>query len=115
MEDEIDIFEKHTKNFSNRIRNLRNLKKISAREMSLSLGQNVNYINLIENGKRYPSLQGFFAICNYLEISPEDFFSVFNDEDDKKNQNSKINLEKRIISISNTQAQAIINLLDSFI
>lgn len=39
-----------------------------------SLGQNVNYINLIENGKRLPSLQGFFAICDYLGVTPAEFF-----------------------------------------
>lgn len=42
--------------------------------MSIALGQNVNYINLIENGKRLPSLAGFFAICDFLKITPEDFF-----------------------------------------
>lgn len=44
---------------ADKIRKLRNEKGISAREMSLELGQNVNYINLIENGKRKPSLEMF--------------------------------------------------------
>ena len=34
---------------ADKIRELRNEKGISAREMSLELGQNVNYITLIEN------------------------------------------------------------------
>ena len=46
----------------------------SAREMSLALGQNPSYINRIENGKALPSMQGFFSICEYLQITPGDFF-----------------------------------------
>ena len=43
-----------------RIAQLRVLKEVSAREMSLSLGQNESYVNQIENGKALPSLQGLF-------------------------------------------------------
>lgn len=57
-----------------RIRQLRKQKKISAREMSLSIGQNVNYINRIEQKCNLPSLQGLFSICEYFEISPQEFF-----------------------------------------
>ena len=47
----------------------------SAREMSLALGQNPSYINRIENGKALPSMQGFFSICEYLQITPGEFFN----------------------------------------
>ncbi len=73
-------FYEYEKAFCDRLRFLRNGKGISAREMSIALGQNVNYINLIENGKRLPSLQGFFSICAYLSISPEDFFGKANEK-----------------------------------
>ena len=43
--------------------------------MSLALGQNPSYINRIENGKALPSMQGFFSICEYLQITPGDFFN----------------------------------------
>ena len=66
-------FDEFNKNFADRLRSLRNEKKISAREMSLELGQNVNYINYIENGKHLPSMQGFFLICEYLNIQPSEF------------------------------------------
>lgn len=65
--------------FADRLRYLRNSKKISAREMSLELGQNVNYINLIENRKRSPSLAVFFEICDYFQMSPADFFNEKSD------------------------------------
>lgn len=57
-----------------RISKLRTDKKISAREMSLALGQNENYINQIENNKTLPSMQVFFYICEYFQIMPKDFF-----------------------------------------
>lgn len=42
--------------------------------MSLSLGQADNYINSIENRKSFPSMQSFFYICDYLKITPQQFF-----------------------------------------
>ncbi|MBR4743345.1 MAG: helix-turn-helix transcriptional regulator [Oscillospiraceae bacterium] len=62
------------KEFSVRLAKLREQKGISARDMSLSIGQNPGYINNIENGKSMPSMQGFFYICEFLNISPETFF-----------------------------------------
>ncbi len=62
-----------------RIAQLRTAKGPSARDMSLSLGQNESYINRIENGKSLPSLQALFWICDYFQITPKQFF----DEGDK--------------------------------
>ncbi|GHV10330.1 hypothetical protein FACS1894217_15750 [Clostridia bacterium] len=62
--------------FIRRLAELRKLKGVSARDMSLSLGQNVNYVNHIENGKMFPSMQAFFALCEYLNITPKDFFNA---------------------------------------
>lgn len=59
---------------ANRIMQLRQQKKVSAREMSLAIGQNVNYINRIENKLSLPSLQGLFYICEYFNITPQEFF-----------------------------------------
>ena len=44
----------------------RTQKGVSARDMSLSLGQANNYINNIENKKSLPAMQSFFYICEYL-------------------------------------------------
>ncbi|WP_304509700.1 helix-turn-helix domain-containing protein [Anaerotignum sp.] len=60
--------------FSKRISQLRTAKGASARDMSLSLGQSESYINKIENGKAFPSMQVFFYICEYFGITPKDFF-----------------------------------------
>ena len=62
--------------FSLRLAQLREKKGVSAREMSLAIGQNAGYINNIESGKSFPSLPGFFYICEYLGIPEEEFFDV---------------------------------------
>lgn len=67
----------------NRIAQLRLLKGVSARDMSLSIGQGAAYINNIENGKTMPSMRGFLYICDYLNVSPKDFFD-FNAADPEK-------------------------------
>ena len=64
--------------FALRLSALRQQKGVSAREMSLALGQNTNYINRIENGKNYPSMQSFFYICEYLGVTPQEFFEEMN-------------------------------------
>lgn len=60
--------------FHERLSRLRAQKGVSARDMSLSLGQSESYINKIENKKSLPSMTGFFYICEYLDIHPKDFF-----------------------------------------
>lgn len=64
------------KGFSLRLAQLREKKGVSARDMSLSMGQNAGYINNIESGKSMPSLPGIFYICDYLGITPKEFFDI---------------------------------------
>lgn len=64
----------HEEQFAIRLAKLRTAKGVSARDMSLSIGQNAGYINNIENGKALPSMAGFFYICEYLGITPQEFF-----------------------------------------
>ena len=66
----------YEKMFPIRLSQLRNQKGVSARDMSLSIGQNAGYINNIETGKALPSMTSFFFICEYLNISPKDFFDT---------------------------------------
>ena len=72
--------------FIERITSLRNQKNVSAREMSLAIGQNGSYINRIENKQAFPSMQAFFYICEYFQISPKDFFDTENLNPIKINQ-----------------------------
>ena len=59
-----------------RLAKLRQDKDISARELSLQLGQSPSYINAIENGNSLPSMSMFLYICEYLKITPKEFFDV---------------------------------------
>lgn len=71
--------------FRKRITQLRIAKEISARDMSLTLGQSESYINKIENGKSMPSMQVFFHICEDFKITPQEFF------DEKTNDPLQVN------------------------
>ena len=62
--------------FPERIAELRMQKNVSARDMSLSLGQSASYINKIENGHIMPSMAGFLYICEYFNMTPRQFFDA---------------------------------------
>ena len=64
--------------FRKRLTELRIKKGVSARDMSLSIGQSAGYINNIENGVNLPSMQVFFFICDYLDVTPKEFFDLEN-------------------------------------
>ena len=94
------------KDFAIRLARLREKKGVSARDMSLSIGQNPGYINNIETGKSKPSLDGFFFICEYLGVTPSEFF-------DTKSQNpSKLDaIIKDMKKLSDTQLETIATLV----
>ena len=79
--------------FPIRLAKLRTEKGVSARDMSLSIGQNAGYINNIENGKALPSMAGFFFICEYLGITPQEFFD-FESEQPELLDSIVVNLKK---------------------
>lgn len=96
--------------FAERLSKLRTNKGISARDMSLSLGQNAGYINNIENGKALPSLTSFFYICDYLGTTPSDFFK-YNIDNPQKYHTTIENIEK----LNSEQLEIVSNLIDYFI
>ena len=57
-----------------RITQLRVQKGVSEYKMSYDLGHSRGYINNISSGKTLPSMTEFFAICDYFDISPTEFF-----------------------------------------
>lgn len=66
----------YEEDFPIRLAKLRTKKGVSARDMSLSIGQNAGYINNIETGKALPSMAAFFYICDFLGITPQEFFDT---------------------------------------
>ena len=91
--------------FANRLTELRMNKGTSARDMSLSIGQSPGYINNIENGVNYPSMAVFFYICDYLGITPKEFFTF--DEVNPSKSNELLNVVK---GLSNEQLDNLIAL-----
>lgn len=73
----------YSEDFQNRLIQLRTKKGSSARDMSLSIGQNASYIYNIENGKALPSMSAFFFICEYLGVTPSEFFDMDNPDPSK--------------------------------
>ena len=59
-----------------RITALRMQKGVSEYQMSYDLGHSRGYINNISSGKSLPSLAELFAICDYLNITPQEFFNT---------------------------------------
>lgn len=76
-----------------RITQLRLQKGVSEYKMSYDLGHSRGYINNISSGKTLPSMTEFFAICEYFDITPIEFFSE-NIKNPKLTNETLHNLEK---------------------
>ena len=50
-------------------------KQISERKMSLDLGHSTSYIRSITSGRALPSMSEFLYICEYLGVTPMEFFN----------------------------------------
>ena len=59
-----------------RISVLRTKLGVSEYKMSLDLGHSKSYIQSISSGKSLPSLSEFLYICEYLGVSPKEFFDT---------------------------------------
>jgi transcriptional regulator with XRE-family HTH domain len=57
-----------------RITQLRLKKGVSEYQMSYDLGHSRGYIYNISSGKSLPPMKEFLAICDYLEVTPQQFF-----------------------------------------
>lgn len=96
--------------FQTRLTQLREKKGVSARDMSLSIGQNPGYINNIETGKALPSMSGFFYICEYLQLSPKDFFDT-----DAKNPEKLNELMKDLKRLDDKQLDSIASIVHGLV
>lgn len=57
-----------------RLDTLRLAKGVSERKMSLDIGRNTSYMYNISSGKALPSMGEFLYICEYLGVTPNEFF-----------------------------------------
>ena len=95
--------------FALRLSKLRIKKDISARDMSLTLGQSPAYINNIETGLALPSMNSFFNICDFLEITPQEFFNYDNEDPKLKNT-----LYSEFDNLTPSQMQNLTSFIKSF-
>ena len=89
-----------------RINKLRTRKGVSARDMSLSLGQSTSYINKIENRRTLPSLPGLIYIFEYFNITPMEFFDT-----DSADPNGAAELLNEIKKLSPEQADHVMQIV----
>ncbi|MCD8158932.1 MAG: helix-turn-helix transcriptional regulator [Clostridiales bacterium] len=91
--------------FKDRLKSLRKNKGVSARDMSISMGQDKDVISNIENGGVMPSMPIFFSICKFLNVTPAEFF------DTEANNPSKVKeLTSAAKNLSNTRLDVLITL-----
>lgn len=96
--------------FPMRLAELRNQKGVSARDMSLSIGQNPGYINNIETGKALPSMAAFFFICDFLKITPQEFF-----DDGSKDPEEIRSITDNLKKLDNKQLQSIASIIEGLV
>ena len=60
----------------NRISELCLKKRVSKCRMSLDLGHSKSYIQSISSGKALPSFSEFLCLCDYLGVTPKEFFDA---------------------------------------
>jgi transcriptional regulator with XRE-family HTH domain len=75
--------------------------------MSYDLGHNRSYINNISSGKSMPSMVEFLAICDYLGVTPKDFF-----DDKLENPALASELETAIQRLDDESAHLILSLIN---
>lgn len=82
--------------------------KVSAREMSLAIGQSDNYINSIENKRVTPSIQMLYTICEYLDVPVDEFLSETKTKDYYLKE-----INKRLVELDGEQLVSILAMLKS--
>lgn len=90
-----------------RITYLRMQKNVSEYKMSLDLGHGKSYIQSIASGRALPSMSEFLYICDYLDVSPKDFFDP--------ELKDPVLLEQAVSSmkeLSNPDLQLLISIID---
>lgn len=87
-----------------RISVLRTKKNVSEYRMSTDLGHSKSYIQSISSGRSMPSLGEFLYICEYLGVTPKEFF----DEEMKEPQ-----LVQRLCELACNMSEADLNVLIS--
>ena len=89
-----------------RISSLRQEKQISERKMSLDLGHSTSYIRSITSGRALPSMSEFLYICEYLGVTPMEFFN-----EERKSTLTKQEAIEHIYSMSDEDIRLLIGFI----
>lgn len=89
-----------------RITQLRMQKGTSEYQMSYDLGHSKSYIYNISSGKALPSLGEFFAICDYFNITPTQFFDT-----EQENPTLNTDISNEIKKLNENDAKLVLNLI----
>lgn len=95
------------KYIAERITELRLKKNVSEYRMSLDLGHSNSYIRSITSGKALPSMSEFLYLCDYLGITPKEFF-----DQDLKNTEKVKRLYDLTKNLSDEDLSVLINLAE---
>ena len=85
-----------------RISVLRTKKNVSEYRMSTDLGHSKSYMQSISSGRAMPSLGEFLYICEYLGVTPKEFF----DEEINEPQ-----LVQKLYELTRNMSEADLNVL----
>ena len=101
------MHEEFQNSFSERLIKLRVAKGVSAREMSLSMGQSGGYVAQIERRHNLPSMMVFSYICEYLGVLPKDFF-----DDEQENPELLQTLIKKLKSFNQEELESVMSVVN---
>lgn len=93
--------------FRTRLTELRIQKGVTARDMSLSIGQSAGYINGIENKRILPSMAAFFTICEFLGVTPMVFFDF-----DNHNPKKSAAVNDKLKGLSDEQLSIVLSMIE---
>ncbi len=90
-----------------RITKLRLKKNVSEYQMSYDLGHSRGYVYNISSGNALPPMKEFFAICDYFEITPSEFF-------DEKSENPALSkkITEAISGLDDADAELVFKLIN---
>ncbi len=90
-----------------RITALRLKKGVSEYRMSVDLGHSKGYIQSISSGRALPSLQELLYICDYLGITPREFFS-----DDEQNPMIITRIVEKLTAMNDEDLNLVLAVVD---
>lgn len=103
--------------FKDRLKELRNSKKISQNELSKTIGVHVTNISRYERGENKPTTQVLSKLANALDTTTDYLMSGSTDEIATNNLSDKemLSLFKKVTSLSKEKQSVVKELIEAFI